>query len=152
MRPTGLAPNKPRKSSGTNHKQPPHAFFLFCRHERAKISERLPGLTPADVLLLLSHMWRSLDEESKARFKQEELKLLEDSPRPLDPPPQCPAPPPRPASLELPQLAPETFALQLPVSPPTVQQTPNESSRIVPPPQVVTKRFNVPRTSSRGGK
>jgi hypothetical protein len=151
MRPTWPAPKKPRKSSRTKRKQPPNAFLLFCRDERPKVCERLPGLAPADVSLLLSHMWRSLDDESKGRYKEEEHKLIEDLPRPLDPPPQR-ADAPRPASLELPHLAPEMFALQLPVSPPAVQQTAKDSPRIVAPPQVVTKRFNVVRTSYRGGK
>jgi hypothetical protein len=133
-------------------KQPPNAFLLFCRDERPKIGERLPGLAPSDVSLLLSQMWRSLDDESKTRYKEEELKLLENSPRPPNPPPLRADPPPGPASLELPHLVPEAFSLPLPVSQPTVQRTPKEPSRIVPPTQVVTKRFDVIKASSRGAK
>jgi hypothetical protein len=65
--------NKRPKTRAT--KRPPSAFLLFCRDERQTICERCPHMSPSDVSSLLSHLWRLLGEESKAQYKEEELRL-----------------------------------------------------------------------------
>jgi hypothetical protein len=56
-------------------KRPPNAFLLFCRDERPRICERCPNMNPSDVSSLLSHLWRSLAEEAKVQYKEEERRL-----------------------------------------------------------------------------
>jgi hypothetical protein len=73
-----MDPNRPTPKKVTKPdsiKCPPNAFFLFSRVERASICERYPRVSPSEVSSLLSHLWRSLDEESKARYKSEEVRL-----------------------------------------------------------------------------
>jgi hypothetical protein len=66
-----------RRRTMTHHppKPPPKAFVLFCKDERPSVCERCPSMGPSDVMAVLSHLWRSLDDESKAWYKQEELRL-----------------------------------------------------------------------------
>jgi hypothetical protein len=64
-----------KRSRSRPAKRPPNAFILFCRNERQTVCDRCPNLSPGDVSSLLSHLWRSLDPESKAHYKQEELRL-----------------------------------------------------------------------------
>jgi hypothetical protein len=67
--PRNTAP-RPRKL-----KRPPNAFLIFCKQERPSVCERCPGMSPGEISSLLSHLWRSLDAEAKARYKSEEIRL-----------------------------------------------------------------------------
>jgi hypothetical protein len=70
-----MSPCGPDRRAARPAKRPPNAFLLFCRDERYSVWQCCPSMSPCDVLSLLSHVWRSLDDESKARYKQEEHRL-----------------------------------------------------------------------------
>jgi hypothetical protein len=119
------------RSKSRQSKRPPNAFLLFCRDERPTICERCPKMSPADVSSLLSHLWRSLDHESKAQYKEEELRLRNEY---------------RPAWQEwTPRAAAEPFplitSLPLPLPRPLVSLPP-PLVRHSPPARVITRRFD----------
>lgn len=59
-------------SKGTRQsKTPPSAFVLFCRDYRFSITTRCPRLKGPEVTALLSHLWKTLDAETKAHYKNE---------------------------------------------------------------------------------
>jgi hypothetical protein len=128
-----------RRGTVTPHptKPPPKAFVLFCKDERPSVCERCPSMNASDVMSVLSHLWRSLDEESKAWYKQEELRLQHERPvkiQFLDPIPRWDS-----------QFPPREWISILPVShqvstSPPMECAPNARR---PPAPAITRRFDV---------
>jgi hypothetical protein len=118
-------------------KRPPNAFLLFCRDERPSVCERCPSMSPCDVSSLLSHLWRSLDDESKARYKQEELRLQRECALGI----QRPDPMPR-WHLQFP---PPDWVRIVPLPAPMVAPPPIECMPVTRRPfaQAITRRFDV---------
>lgn len=71
-----LPRKRPRKLRG---KKPPNAFLLFCRDRRQDLCSKCPGLKAPEVTALLSHLWRTLDEELKEHYKRSARSILERS-------------------------------------------------------------------------
>jgi hypothetical protein len=99
-------------------------------------------MSPSDVSSLLSHLWRSLDANSKAQYKQEELRLQNEFRRRS---PESMRPPPPPFSARLPLIPSELagsamdFTAALP-PPPLITLAPiTPRSR---PAQAITRRFD----------
>ena len=63
---------RPRKMSS---KRPPNAFLLFCRDRRHELCSKCPNLKAPEVTALLSHLWRTLDEDAKERYRQSAMTL-----------------------------------------------------------------------------
>jgi hypothetical protein len=107
------------------------------------VCARCPGMTPSDVSSLLSHLWRSLNEDSKMRYKSEEQKLRLEyenhtraQPRP---PPPARGLAPRSTTLDLPHLSADIITGEAPVVLPSLRSNNHEPP---PPARVIAKRFD----------
>lgn len=66
-------PKRPRK----HRVKPPNAFLLFCRDRRQDLCSKCPGLKAHEVTALLSHLWRTLDEDAKEHYRQSAQSFLD---------------------------------------------------------------------------
>jgi hypothetical protein len=125
-------------------KRPPNAFLLFCREERPKVCARCPGMTPSDVSSLLSHLWRSLSNESKMRYKREEHRLQAEfnsrNEDPIPPPRSDPEMQPRSTTLDLPHLSAAMITGNAPVVLPSLESV--QQQRPPPPAPAKARRFD----------
>ena len=46
------------------------AYTHFCQEHRAQVKEENPEMKATDVTKELANMWKSLDEEEKAEWKE----------------------------------------------------------------------------------
>jgi hypothetical protein len=151
--------SRKKRAKQAPKKRPPNAFLLFCKNERPSVCRRCPGMAAADISSLLSHLWRSLDEGTKARYKTEEMRLEQEyavrsaktpvtarqqaaPPRPRATPQRAVDPSPRSVTLDLPHLSTELSTAE-PLLP-AIQQPPGEPPPTPRPARAVTKRFDAP--------
>ena len=70
--PTAAPRKRPHK---VRDKNPPNAFLLFCRDRRRDLCSKCPTLKAPEVTALLSHLWRTLDADSKEHYRQSALSM-----------------------------------------------------------------------------
>jgi hypothetical protein len=133
-------PSRGRKSAKSSFKKrPPNAFLLFCRDERPAVCARCPGLSSTDVSSLLSHLWRSLSEETKQRYRIEEQRLqAEFDSRTREGQPRVHDPPPRASTLDLPHLSAALITGKVPAVLPSLESVNQQKQGPAP---AVAKRF-----------